>query len=117
MTMLENLYALLQNGSTSAGNNIFPNVAPDSPARTYVVYQRIFSNSENVLSGNTGLVNTRVQLDMFSETALGVQALANQVDALMNGWAVQNVSLGSSDSFEEPVRLYRVTAEYSVWHT
>lgn len=110
------LLALL-NGNTDALARIYPQVAPDAPTTPYIVYQRVSANSENVLSGSTGLINTRVQIDCYATTYVEVQALAAQVDALMSGWSVQNVSNPAQDAFEPDVRLHRVILDYSVWHT
>jgi hypothetical protein len=109
------LLALL-NGATDALTRIYPQVAPDSPIKPYIVYQRVSSNSENVLSGKTTLINTRLQIDCYASTYVEAQALAAQVDALMDGWSVQNVSNPAQDAFEPDVRLHRVILDYSVWH-
>jgi hypothetical protein len=109
------LLALL-NGATDADDRIYPQIAPDAPTTPYIVYQRVSSNSENVLSGKTNLINTRLQIDVYSKTYVQAQAIAAQVDALMDGWSVQNVSNPAQDAFEPDVRLHRVILDYSVWH-
>lgn len=117
MTMLEILAQYLQAGSTLAGNRIYPVIAPDKATCPYVVYQVIFSNSENVLDGSTGLINTRIQFDVYSKVYGEAKQLFAQLDSLMNLWSIKNVSLGSSDGFESAVRLFRVSADYSIWHS
>jgi hypothetical protein len=110
------LLALL-NGNTDALTRIYPQIAPDGPVTTpYIVFQRISANSENVLSGKTNLINTRLQIDVYSKTYVEAQAVAAQIDALMDGWSVQNVSNPAQDAFEPDVRLHRVILDYSVWH-
>lgn len=109
------LLALLNN-ATDAGPRIYPQVAPDAPVKPYIVYQRISANSENVLSGKTNLINTRLQMDCYADTYVAAQALAAQVDALMDGWIVQNISNPAQDAFEPDVRLHRVIMDYSIWH-
>lgn len=117
MTMLESLLQYLEAGSTLAGQRIYPVIAPDKSECPYVVFQVIFSNSENVLDGSTGLVNTRIQFDVYSKTYKEAKQLFAQLDSLMSLWSTKNVSLGSSDGFESAVRLYRVSADYSIWHS
>ena len=117
MSMQETLTALLKAGSTDAGVRVYPVIASQGVTRPYIIYQRITANSENVLSGNAGLVNTRLQIDAYADTYAAVQALAMQIDALMGGWSIQNVSLGVQDLYEPDVKLHRVQADYSVWHS
>ena len=117
MTMVESMVGLLTNGGTAAGNRIFPMTAPDSVVRPYIVFQRITTNDENVMGGSTSLYNTRMQIDCYADTYAGVIALAAQVDALFIAWTIQNVSLGQQDLYESDVKLYRIQADYSIWHT
>lgn len=116
MSMLEELYLLLSINGLSVDGRVYPNSAPDQPIAPYVVYQRIFSNSENVLTGKSGLVNTRVQIDIYDKSFANAQSIFRQLDELMNGWNTQNVSLNSQDFYESDVKLHRVQAEYSIWH-
>jgi hypothetical protein len=117
MTMINLLFQYLKAGPTLAGDRIYPVIAPDKSQSPYVVYQVVFSNSENVLDGSTGLVNTRIQFDVYAKSYQEVKQLFAQLDSLMNLWSIKNVSLGSSDGFESAVKLYRVTGDYSIWHT
>lgn len=116
-TMIENLVTLLSTGATSAGTRVFPMTAPDVVTRPYIVFQRITANDENVMSGSSGLYNTRMQIDAYADTYAGVISLATQIDVLMVGWTTQNVSLGQQDLYESDVKLYRIQADYSIWHT
>ena len=113
--MQEQLLTLLS-GATDAGTRIYPNASPDKPARPYLVYTRASSNSENVLGGYGGIMNTRIQIDAYADSYAAAQALASQVDALMRAWALQNVSYPAIDQYEPETRLHRVILEYSVWH-
>lgn len=114
MNMTQQLAALLT-GATDAGAAVYPVIAPDLVAKPYIVYQRVSVNSENVLSGNSGLVNSRVQIDVYATTFAQVVTIAAQIDALMAGWSVQNVSVLSQDGYEDAVKLFRITTDYSIW--
>jgi hypothetical protein len=116
MSIQTQLLTLLNN-ATTAGDRIYPMTAPDVVVKPYITYQRISGSTENVLSGSSGLTNTRMQIDVYSTTYGEAQAIAAQVDALMAGWSVQNVSLPSQDAYEPDVKLYRVILEYSIWHS
>jgi hypothetical protein len=63
MTIQEQLFALLRN-ATAALDRVYPLIAPDAVARPYVIFQRISASTENILSGSSGLINTRIQVDV-----------------------------------------------------
>jgi hypothetical protein len=117
MTMIESLKSYISAGGTLAAARISPMTAPDLVLKPYIVIQRVSSNDENVLSGSSGLYNTRLQFDYYADTYAEVATLAAQIDVLMNAWSVQNVSLGQQDLYEQDVKLYRIQADYSIWHT
>jgi hypothetical protein len=115
LMLYEDLVTLLS-GATAAATRVYPQVADATPARPYIIYSRISSNSENVMSGSTGLFNTRLQIDVYADTYVAVQALAAEVAALMDGWDKQNVSYPQIDQYEAETRLHRVILDYSIWH-
>ena len=45
-----------------------------------------------------------------------LMGLPVQVDALMSAWSVQNVSIQLQDFFEDQVKLFRISHDYSLWH-
>lgn len=114
MTISQQLAALLTN-ATAAGARVTQMLAMSPVVTPYITYQRVSANSENVLSGSSGLTNTRMQIDVYSPSYAEAASIAAQVDALMAAWAVQNVSLPTQDTYESDVKLFRVTLEYSIW--
>jgi hypothetical protein len=115
MTIQQQFEALLD-GATDAGENVFPINADEGVQPPYVVYHRISADEENVLSGVSGLTNTRMQVDVYARTYGQAVAIAAQIDALMASWAVQNVGLIAQDLYEAEVKLFRISADYSIWH-
>jgi hypothetical protein len=113
--MQESFVALVQN-ATEAEDRVYPQVAPDDVPRPYIVYQQVTVNSENVLSGRTGLINTRLQVDVYATTYAQAHQTANAVNALMDSWAIQNVPILAQDIYESEVKLHRVMTDFSVWH-
>jgi hypothetical protein len=116
MSIKSQLYTLLSTGGTLAAGRVYPRVAPDQAIKPYIVYLRIFGNSENVLSGNSGLTNTRMQIDLYALNEADVTTLEAQVATLMATWSVQNVSLPAQDFYEADTKLFRIAADYSLWH-
>jgi hypothetical protein len=47
---------------------------------------------------------------------MGVQTLAQQVDAAMSGWDIQNIPLLKQDRFDSDANLHRVILDFSIWH-
>jgi hypothetical protein len=115
MSMQESFFALLLN-ATEAEDRVYPQIAPDGVDRPYIVYQCVTVNSENVLSGRSGLINTRLQVDIYASTYAQVQQIADAVNTLMASWPVQNVPILAQDIFESDVKLHRVMTDYSIWH-
>ena len=115
MTIAQQVLTLLS-GATAAGARVYPLTAPDGVQKPYITYQRISSNQEVVLSGTSGLTNTRMQIDVYATTYAQATSIAAQVDALMSAWSVQNVSILLQDFFEDQVKLFRISHDYSLWH-
>lgn len=116
MSIQTQLFTLLSTGSTGAGARVYPLTATDNAVTPYITYQRISTNSENVMSGSSGLANTRLQIDVYADTYLLANTVADQVDNLLNAWAVTNVSVSVQDLYEDAVKLYRVSMDFSIWH-
>lgn len=116
MTVQEQFFTLLSN-ATPAADRVYPLIAPDAAPPPYLVYQRVAANTENILSGASGLINTRLQVDVYATTYAQAQDIAAAIDALMADWAVQNVSVLSQDFYEPDAKLHRVSTDYSTWHT
>jgi len=86
-------------------NTVFP----------YIIHQFITSSTNNVLQGATDLQNTRVQIDVFSDQASSMQAVANAVIEAMANSGLTNILLTSNDQYESEVRVYRRMLDYSIW--
>jgi hypothetical protein len=97
---------------------VYPNIAMQGSALPYIVYQRLISQVENILAGNGNppINNSRIQIDVWSQSYASVQATAASVRSAMLGWNVQNISQGEQDFYESDTRLHRVMMDYSIWH-
>lgn len=96
----------------------YPMVAIQNQGVTsYIIYQRIDKAIENVMAGNGSqpINNSRIQVDAFAKTYSGAQTLANAIKSAMQGWIKQNVQLTEQDIYEEPVKLYRISMDFSIW--
>ena len=115
--MIQEQFFALINGATGGGSRVYPNIAPDGVTRPFVVYSRVSAVSENVLSGSPGLINTHLQVDVYSNAYSEAQTIAAQIVGLMESWAVQNVLTLELDEFEGDTKLHRVILDFSIWHS
>jgi hypothetical protein len=89
----------------------------EPPVYPYILWIRVASPPNVSLSGPSNLQNTRIQIDIFSRQVSELLGLESALEAAMVASALQNVPLNSQNLYEEPVRAYRVTKDYSIWAT
>jgi hypothetical protein len=122
-TLIETVQALLNplgSGGSWYGANTTEPLALDQfgAVKPYIVFLAIVSTDNNTLSGPSGRQNTRIQVDYFSPRVQDMAALAKAGDAaLAAGFMLPDscIAQTSQDFFEEPVRLYRRSRDYSIW--
>lgn len=91
----------------------YPMVAPEKPVVPYAVYFQV-ANSPEVTTENTiPIENTRFQVDVYAKTYSQVQSLANDIRSAMLDLKV--VPISAQDLYEDEVKLYRVTQDFSIW--
>ena len=116
-TVLEDLKALLTAALAPAGLVWYGANTAEPPVYPYIVVTRVSSTPNVTLSGPSDLQNTRVQIDIFSQQiSLGV-AIESALEAAMAAWSVGNVPLSSADVYEDQVRAFRITKDFSIWST
>ena len=115
-TLVEDLQSLLNplatGGAWYGANTQQPPVLP------YIVFQRITSTANVALGGSSAMQNTRVQIDIYAERQSDCESVEQTIESAFSAWPTwQNVPLLSQDFYEQEVRLYRVSKDYSVWST
>ena len=113
MMVEQQLFAAL---NALVSGRMYPMVAPDSPITPYIVYQNISNKPEVCLAGNTPIQNTRMQIDAYDKTYLGVKTLKASIDTAMLAASLRNVPLNQQDIYESAVKLYRIQQDYSIWY-
>jgi hypothetical protein len=114
-TLIEDLKALI--APLAAGGAWYAVNSQQPPTYPYIVFQRIVSTPNVSLSGPSSMQNTRFQIDIYSLSIAEAVGIEDSLEAAMTAWAVQNVPLSSQDFFEDAVRAFRVSKDYSVWAT
>lgn len=117
-TLLEQIQTVLDptvaGGSFYAVNTLELN---ENTVYPFVTFLFVSSNTNNTLDGATGLQNTRVQIDVHATDPATLETGARAVLAAMAAGPFQNVQLTSQDGYEDEVRTYRRTIDFSVWST
>lgn len=112
-TLIEDLQALLDplaaGGAWYGVNTAEPAVYP------YIVIQRVASAPNVALVGPSDLQNTRVQIDIYARRIAEAASIETALETTMSACAITNVPVSSMDFFEDDVRAFRVSKDYSVW--
>jgi len=88
----------------TVGDKIYPNTVPQKTSGftggdiPYIVFSRISSSHEHNLTGAAGLVETRIQIDSYSDSASEVDQLSNSVRNVFDG-AIGG-TMGTTDHVE-----------------
>lgn len=114
-TLIEDLQALLN--PLAAGGSWYGINTAQPPVFPYIVFQRIASSPNVAMTGASALQNTRVQVDIYAQQISQAVTIESAVEAAFAAWAVTNVPVLSQDFYEDAVRAYRVSKDYSVWAT
>lgn len=112
-TEFVSLIAPLVNG------RVYPHSAPAQTLTPYVLYFRVSATPDPTLDANggaPGLVNTRLQCDVWSGSYAEADATAIAIKNALNNWQFQNVLQDEQDFFEFDTRLHRVMIDVSIWH-
>ncbi len=128
MTALnEAIYGRLQavSGVTNlVGARVYPVVLPQDPTYPAIRYQQIAGARAQAMGSNTGLVNTTVQIDSYSDSYEEARQVAEEVRAALQrfqgtvaGVAIESVFVdGPLDVFEDQIKKFRVQQDFTVWH-
>lgn len=104
---------------------IYPVTAPQNVTKPYAVYQRIGGIRNRSLDGPDGLARPRYQIDAWSLDIDEARAIAAAIRRAIDGFRGQSAGLTIGEilmddepfeDFEPDTLLYRVSADYIVWH-
>lgn len=129
MTLEEGLVAELKADATVSGiigSRVFPEVVPQGQDGAAIVYRRVSTDRESILSGYRDVIVAVLRLDCWAESFSGCWTLANAVRSLLNqltgdlgGFTVQRIHLQAESNlsvFQGDRRDYRVSQDYVIWY-
>lgn len=114
-TLIEDLQALLN--PLVAGGSHYQINQLEAPTYPFIVFQRISSTPNVSLTGPSDFQNTRIQVDIFALRVSDTTAIENAVNAAFAASAISNVPLSSQDFYEDPVKAFRISLDFSIWST
>lgn len=120
MSAESKLVALLSGDSAVSAlvsARVYPLILPQAPTLPAITYSRIAPGAVYSLQGYSNLENPLIQVDCWGSTYAGVKDLATKVKAAMDGASsFKSVVQAERDMYEDDVRLYRVSLDFSVWN-
>lgn len=120
--------ALFELLKTLASGRVYALRAPQSSKTPFVIFQRVESERWRSINGPSGIVQARVQIDVYADAPYDARDLAAQIEGILDGYRgtvnydggsvrIGGVSLEDEsdliDQTEEPL-LFRNTARYLV---
>src|SRR5690554_4182708 len=118
--------------ATLIGGNIYPAALPQKPVYPAVTYQAVTGNTDYSFDGPSGLVMTRMQLDLYANSYADIIMLKRSVMAALSGFRgpVGSPPLAmvygafhvmERDEFQEDMeragpRVWRKSLDFNIWH-
>lgn len=112
-TLIEDLQALLN--PLAAGGARYAINQAEPPTYPFIVFQRIVSSANVNLSSASDLQNTRVQIDIYALKISEATAIETALEAAFAASSITNVPISSQDFYEDAVKAFRISKDYSVW--
>lgn len=131
----ENLYTYLQTKAAVTAlvsTRVYPDAAPQTATLPFLVYTRISTVREHKFGSagtETGLTQSRIQIDCYASTYSGVSALSEQVRLALSGFRgtfgsgfanrislVDENDLPADPDYGEQIGVRRKTLDFMVWH-
>lgn len=122
------LFAILTADATVAAlivARLYPITAPQNVTKPYAVYARVGGPRNRSLSGPDGLARPRYQIDAWATDIDQARALSAAIRRALDGFRGDSAGLTIHEivmddepfeDFEPDTGLYRVSADYIVWH-
>ena len=111
-------------GVKAVTTRCYYNYIPQSPTYPLIVIQRVTGSRVHHLSGPSGAVRPRFQIEAWAETYSAAKGLANLIRAALDGKEYTEdgvkfscLSQAEIDGYEEAVNAHRIIQDYSVRYT
>jgi len=100
-----------------AGGRVYPDVAPATVLKPYLVYQSVGGVDETTFDGADTLQNSRMQVSVWSTSRSEAATIIQQVRAALTAEPVRGVPIGAPVSvYEDDTKLYGSQQDFSIWY-
>lgn len=99
---------------------IYPLIMPSGATLPAIIYTAISMRPQRSLGGPSLLYNTRMQLDAWAQSLASAKTLRDQIATAMDSSLVEfrvGDIFHNPDLYEPDTGLYRVSSDYSLWHS
>lgn len=104
--------------SALVSTRIYPLILPQDSALPAITYQRVSGGHINSTTGFSDQENPRIQIDSMATTYAGAKTLAAAVfSAMESATTYKAILIGDIDIYEDEPEIYRVSMDFSVWHS
>ena len=115
---------IADNGVKAVTTRCYYNYIPQSPTYPLIVIQRVTGSRVHHLSGPSGAVRPRFQIEAWAETYSAAKGLANLIRKALDGKEYTQdgvifscLSQAEIDGYEDAVNAHRIIQDYSVRYT
>lgn len=123
MAFQAGLFTFLAAGLPALASRIYPRVMPQNPTLPLLVYNRISAPRVYSQSGDSGLVNSRYQFDVWAQNPDDVESLSDALITLLSGYTgamgTENVQASfvenDADGYDAETGLFRRSVDVIFW--
>ena len=112
----QTVLAALTTGSplpTAAGSRVYAILLPQNIGMPAISFQRVATDPDASLSGNSGLDRVRLQIDCWARGYNEAKMLSAEVRVVLE--ALGALLVMDLDGYEPTEKLYRSTLDFSLW--
>ena len=116
MTVEETLGACLLAFPALSGLKVRAEVAQPTDVTPYIVHTQISGVRVNSLTGDSGLANSRFQIDVYADTKAQCVTLKKAIrQAILASVPLGAVLIGEGSGYEPDTKRYRQQQDFSIW--
>ena len=116
MTVEETLGACLLAWPALSGIKVRAEVAQPTDVTPYIIHTQISGVRVNSLRGDSGLANSRFQIDVYADTKAQSVTLKKEIrQAVLASIPLGAVLIGEGSGYEPDTKRYRQQQDFSIW--
>lgn len=110
-----NVSAEVTNSTSPLTYRIYPNVADENVSVPYITYLVVDTVVPVVFNDITNIERSRIQVDVWHNTALSASQLADHVVNAVNGSTMALGEVFKQSLYDDEIKLHRYSIDLLVW--